>query len=136
MAYNSSINGTITFYQEDGEGPVAITILLSGLDPSSARGLHIQSEVFYSLRVYVDSILCSEYGNFTAGCRSLGVHYNPFYTTHGDPLCGDHHLGDLGNVPSDTSGMVNFTLTSNELSLNGRYSIVGYVIALPSRFPG
>jgi hypothetical protein len=80
-------------------------------------------------------MLYSEFGNLSAGCNSLGLHYNPFNTTHGDPKCGEHHLGDLGNVPSDGSGNVNFTLTSYELSLNGKFSIVGCVIIVLQAFP-
>lgn len=44
-------------------------------------------------------------GNLTAGCDSLGAHYNPAAETHGAPDALVHHGGDLGNIIADTSGL-------------------------------
>ncbi|HEX5098607.1 MAG TPA: superoxide dismutase family protein [Polyangiaceae bacterium] len=35
---------------------------------------------------------------------SMGEHWNPRHAKHGPPDAVDHHLGDLGNLPTDDSG--------------------------------
>ena len=39
-----------------------------------------------------------EYGDTTDGCKSLGLHYNPYETTHGSiNITKERHAGDLIN---------------------------------------
>jgi superoxide dismutase, Cu-Zn family len=69
----------------------------------------------------------SELGDATNGCMSAGSHYNPDGKTHGAPQDHNRHVGDLGNVRSDASGVVTLDISDKQISLNGPYSIIGYV---------
>jgi len=64
-------------------------------------------------------------GDLTNGCLSAGSHFNPFHKQHGGSLDVERHVGDLGNIVSDSSGMAAFTFEDLAISLNGPLSIVG-----------
>lgn len=66
-------------------------------------------------------------GDVTNGCVSAGSHYNPDGKTHGAPQDSNRHVGDLGNVRSDASGIVTLDIADSQISLNGPYSIIGCV---------
>ena len=66
------------------------------------------------------------------GCISAGAHFNPFERTHGAPTDTNRHVGDLGNVETDSKGVAAFTFEDSVISLNGPLSIVGYVLPSPS----
>jgi len=113
MKGNSTIMGTIIFTQEQPNMPLTISGNITSLDPFALRGLHVH-----------------QWGDSTNGCVSAGLHYNPSNTLHGGPTDPVHHFGDLGNVGTDGNGMAQFVLTSNELSLQGPFSILGRTIVL------
>ncbi len=69
---------------------------------------------------------CSESGNLTDGCTSAGGHFNPFNLTHGAPDAKIRHVGDLGNLQTDSNGNAKTELTVTELTLFGELSIYGY----------
>ena len=75
----------------------------------------------------------SEFGDFTNPCNSSGGHYNPNHMDHGAPEDTIRHVGDLGNVNSDSSGTVSLYISDKQISLNGPHSIIGYVTA--AKFP-
>jgi superoxide dismutase, Cu-Zn family len=58
---------------------------------------------------------------------SSGSHFNPEGKTHGAPQDRNRHVGDLGNVRSDATGVVTLDISDSQISLNGPYSIIGYV---------
>jgi superoxide dismutase, Cu-Zn family len=66
----------------------------------------------------------------TNGCLSTGAHYNPDGHTHGAPTDRIRHVGDLGNINSDGSGVATVSIEDKLLSLNGPRSIIGYVDVL------
>jgi len=57
-------------------------------------------------------------GNLTAGCDSLGSHYNPAAATHGAPDALVHHGGDLGNIKADGAGLAYVKATMPGVQLN------------------
>jgi Cu-Zn family superoxide dismutase len=57
------------------------------------------------------------------GCKSMGGHYNPDGVDHGDLEQG--HVGDLGNVSADDSGIADFTIVAKRVDLVGDRSVVG-----------
>ena len=64
-------------------------------------------------------------GDLSNGCLSAGPHFNPFERTHGAPTDLNRHVGDLGNIEADSSGVASFTFLDSMISLNGPLSIVG-----------
>ena len=57
------------------------------------------------------------------GCKSMGGHYNPDGVDHGN--LGDGHVGDLGNITADESGVAKFTIRADRVDLLGDRSVVG-----------
>ncbi|KAK0219248.1 superoxide dismutase [Armillaria fumosa] len=106
----ATVNGNVVFLQDQPDGPVQIRGRIQGLDPSALRGFHVH-----------------EFGNLTDGCTSAGAHYNPFNTPHGAPTDSvqSRHVGDLGNIQSDGSGVAVLDFRDGIIKLDGPLSIVG-----------
>ena len=66
-------------------------------------------------------------------CKGAGGHFNPKHKTHGGPYDSDRHVGDLGNIFADDSGMARINIVDQNLSLNGPESIIGKVIVASCR---
>ena len=64
-------------------------------------------------------------GDLSGGCLTAGAHFNPFGNNHGAPGDRERHVGDLGNIESDETGVAKFTFEDKLISLNGDLSIVG-----------
>jgi len=107
---DSKVSGTVTFTQKAAGLPVTISGDLRGLDSNAKRGFHVH-----------------ELGDATNACLSSGSHFNPFGRPHGAPSDSltSRHVGDLGNIESDSNGTAKFTFTDSLISLNGANSIVG-----------
>ncbi|XP_017493300.1 PREDICTED: superoxide dismutase [Cu-Zn]-like [Rhagoletis zephyria] len=103
---DSNVTGTIFFEQTDN-GPVKVTGSVNGL----AAGLH-------GFHVH-------EFGDNTNGCTSSGAHFNPQGKTHGGPTDEERHVGDLGNVEANASGVATVNITDKLISLEGANTIVG-----------
>ena len=98
VSANSNTVGTITFEQV-GTEPTTITYTVSGLEPG-LHGFHIH-----------------ELADFSNGCMSAGPHYNPFGKTHGGPDDEERHVGDLGNIEADCTGLAEGSITANLIQL-------------------
>ncbi|KAJ1303130.1 hypothetical protein OPQ81_011330 [Rhizoctonia solani] len=107
----SNVTGVIHFSQSSPTGPVFITGELRNLDRNAERGFHIH-----------------EFGDETDGCMSSGSHYNPFGVIHGGPKDLKRHVGDLGNIRSDSHGVAKLDFSDNVISLIGPLSIVGRTV--------
>ncbi len=59
---------------------------------------------------------------------SAGVHFNPTDKKHGAPGTLDHHLGDLGNIAANESGVAHLAVYFPHLTLSGPGSIVGKAV--------
>lgn len=84
------VKGVIRFVQTP-EGCI-IDGTVDGLTPGQ-HGMHIH-----------------ECGDISNGCDSVGEHFNPNNSPHGDPEndLSERHLGDLGNILVDTTGRATF----------------------------
>ncbi|CAF0838008.1 unnamed protein product [Adineta ricciae] len=100
------VYGVIEFEQQGDT--VVVTGKIEGLGENSQHGFHIH-----------------EFGDVSNGCTSAGAHFNPHKKQHAGPDDADRHVGDLGNVQTDGSGVVNVNIKDKMISLNGEHSILG-----------
>jgi Cu-Zn family superoxide dismutase len=98
-------SGTVWFEQTSPE-LCRISWHVTGLTPG-LHGLHVH-----------------ETADFSRGCASAGPHYNPFGQAHGGPG-GPRHVGDLGNILADPSGVARGELLDDLVKLSGPTSVVG-----------
>jgi len=108
LSGDSSVAGTVTFTQSSALGPVTVSAKIKGLDKDAKRGFHIH-----------------QLGDLSGGCVSASSHFNPFGKTHGSPTDSERHVGDLGNIQSNSTGYAVFSFEDKLLSLNGPLSIIG-----------
>lgn len=115
IAYlNTSIKGSIYFTEHSTTNDVTIDINLSGLPPRSQLGFHIH-----------------EAGDLSDGCTSACAHFNPFKTVHGGKDSAIRHVGDLGNITTDSAGNCKMKFRDNLIKLRGyTQNIIGRSIVI------
>ena len=107
--------GRIFFSQNSSDSSITIKISLHGLNPNSTQALIIH-----------------ELGITKSGCSDLGKHFNPFNKQHGAREDQERHVGDLGNVKSNSLGNIEMEFTDELVTLYGPYSVIGRGIVLHS----
>lgn len=113
-ASDSGVSGHLRFRQESGF--MHINGTLRGLQTGS-HGLHVH--------VAGD---CS-----APDAASAKGHFAPDDDPHGSPrdVESDHHVGDLGNVTADESGVAQFEKTDAEMTLGpGDYTVLGRAVVV------
>ena len=60
----------------------------------------------------------------------LGPHFNPKNATHGGPTASVRHVGDLGNVATDSSGAAKGTIEDTHVKLIGPESVIGRMVVV------
>lgn len=80
------IKGEVFFEQED-DHKVKVTANFNGLKANQKFGFHVH-----------------EFGNCENKALLAGAHLNPWSQKHGGPQDEEKHLGDLGNLESNTKG--------------------------------
>jgi Cu-Zn family superoxide dismutase len=106
-----TVQGTITLTQECPEGLTHITGTVSGIKPDAMVGFHIHQS--------------GDLRNEKNPCLSTGGHYNPFNKTHGAPEDEIRHVGDLGNIQSDSNGVATIDINDRMVKLCGETSVIG-----------
>ncbi|KAJ8917786.1 hypothetical protein NQ315_010692 [Exocentrus adspersus] len=101
----SGVTGNITFTKTDSGVTVSGTV--SGLKEGK-HGFHIHA-----------------LGDLSGGCTSTGGHFNPTNLTHGSPDDKNRHIGDLGNIVADASGVAKIEISDTLIDLEGENSIIG-----------
>ena len=107
----NDLSGTIKF-EKTNDG-VKVIADVKGLTPGK-HGFHVH-----------------QYGDCggPAG-KTAGGHFNPEDKKHGAPDDMERHVGDLGNLVADSSGVASMTFTDSKLTLNGPNSIIGRSIII------
>jgi len=103
----ANIKGVVYFTQGGCGQPVLVDVNITGLTEGD-HGFHIH-----------------ERGDLTDGCASLGAHYNPDKLDHGARQDEIRHVGDLGNVRADATGIAKTIFSDSLISLTGPRSAIG-----------
>lgn len=107
---NEGKQGVVTFEQIDNQ--VKVTVHIEGMPANSTHGFHVH-----------------EYGDCRAAdATSAGGHFNPHGHAHAGPEQSVRHMGDLGNITSQTDGTVIFESLDTVLALQGENSILGRAV--------
>ena len=105
--FNDKIKGTVHFY-ETNTNNILIKINLKGLKKNGLHGFHVH-----------------EAGDLTDNCTSMCSHFNPYNKTHGCPRMKERHVGDLGNLITNSKGEAKYEMEDNFIKLKGKCSIIG-----------
>jgi superoxide dismutase, Cu-Zn family len=103
------VTGTVTFTEvPDG---VRVQANITGLTPGK-HGFHVH-----------------EFGDCSApDGTSAGGHFNPTHETHGAPDSSHRHVGDMGNLEADRSGMAKLDYVDHDMALKGEKSVIGHAV--------
>jgi Cu-Zn family superoxide dismutase len=108
-----TVRGMVEFQQAPAgtSGPMTIHVTLMGLD-AGPHGMHV---------------------HMGTDCMMPGEHFNPMNAPHGpaNAASGARHLGDLGNITADASGMVDEMVRDSLLGSDT--SFIGKVIVVHAR---
>ncbi|ODV70045.1 hypothetical protein HYPBUDRAFT_178431 [Hyphopichia burtonii NRRL Y-1933] len=110
---DAKVSGVVNFEQVSEGEPTTITWDIQGNDANALRGFHVH-----------------QFGDNTNGCTSAGPHFNPFGKTHGSPEDDERHVGDLGNITTDASGVAQGTKKDLLVKLLGANSILGRTVVV------
>jgi Cu-Zn family superoxide dismutase len=102
------VKGTVTLFQESFDDDTVISYEITGNDANAQRGFHIH-----------------QLGDLTKGCASTASHYNPYNKAHGAPKDFNRHIGDLGNIKTDATGLAKGNITDRWIKLYGPTSVIG-----------
>jgi Cu-Zn family superoxide dismutase len=97
------IKGTVRFMENMESGKVVIDIDIEGLSKKTTHGFHVH-----------------EYGDMSDYCTSMCAHFNPYHKNHGGPESKDRHVGDLGNLVTDSQGKCKMRIIDSQIKLHGR----------------
>ncbi len=100
------VKGTVKF--QEGKKWMTITLNLTGLKKNSKHGFHVH-----------------ECGDISNGCESMCAHFNPFNKNHGGPKSPERHVGDLGNIETDSNGCAMYSFRDSMIKLHGKANIIG-----------
>jgi Cu-Zn family superoxide dismutase len=74
-----------------------------------------------------------EAGDLTDSCTSMCAHFNPYGKTHGCPGMKNRHVGDLGNITTDSKGQAKYTFYDDVIKLRGnKCNIIGRGLVIHS----
>jgi len=103
------IKGIVYFKEDLQNDTVIMDIHIEGLKKNGLHGFHIH-----------------EYGDISEQCESMCAHFNPYGKKHGCPGAKERHVGDLGNLETNSNGIAHYRRVDNIIKLRGtKCNIVG-----------
>ena len=106
---SNKIKGTVHFTEDLKNNRIQIKIAISGLKKNALHGFHVH-----------------EAGDLSTKCESMCAHFIPFGKTHGCPGMKQRHVGDLGNLETNTNGQAYYTTYDDVIKLRGsKANIIG-----------
>ena len=111
----SKINGTIHFHENLQKNNIEISIHLNGFKKNQTHAIHIH-----------------EAGDLSDDCcMDTCSHLNPFHKNHGGIHSKIRHVGDLGNITSDSDGNITIKFSDNMIKLRGfKSNIIGRAVVI------
>ena len=107
--FSDIIQGNVRFTEDLDNKRIRIDLHLKGLIPNSLHGFHVH-----------------EAGDLTDKCTSMCAHFNPYGNIHGCPGMRERHVGDLGNIKTNSNGEAKYTFYDNIIKLRGsKCNIIG-----------
>jgi Cu-Zn family superoxide dismutase len=109
--FNDSVKGSVNFSEDLTNKRVKIDLNVTGLIPNSLHGFHVH-----------------EAGDLSEKCTSMCAHFDPYGSTHGCPgmSMSKRHVGDLGNIRTNSKGEAKYTFYDNVIKLRGtKCNIIG-----------
>lgn len=110
-----SIVGKIDFCEykdKSGKNLVRVKVDIKGLPPGK-HGFHIHQA-----------------GDLTQHCVSACAHFDPYGNVHGGPNDNKRHVGDLGNINANQSGISKKIFYDHRIKLRGKNSIIGRSVVI------
>jgi Cu-Zn family superoxide dismutase len=105
--FTDKVKGFVIFTEQDNK--IRIDLNLTGLKSHSDHGFHVH-----------------EAGDLTDSCTSMCAHFNPYDKTHGCPGSKNRHVGDLGNIHTNSKGEAKYTFYDDVIKLRGnKCNIIG-----------
>lgn len=106
---SGKIKGTVRFIEDNKNNNIIIDVKLSGLKKNNLHGFHVH-----------------EAGDLTDKCTSMCAHFNPYKKNHGCPGVKERHVGDLGNLVTDSKGNAEYSFFDDIIKLRGtKCNIIG-----------
>jgi len=103
------IKGLVYFTEDLKNDTVIIDIHIEGLKKNGLHGFHVH-----------------QCGDMSDKCESMCAHFNPFGKNHGCPGAKERHVGDLGNLKTNSQGIAQYQQIDNMIKLRGtKANIIG-----------
>ena len=106
---NDPVKGIVVFTEILDQNTVKIDVNIVGLNKNAKHGFHVH-----------------EAGDLSDKCASMCAHFNPYGKTHGGAESKVRHVGDLGNLTTNSKGEAKYTFYDNVIKLRGsKANIIG-----------
>jgi Cu-Zn family superoxide dismutase len=106
---DDKVKGVVRFTEDLETNQIRIDVNVKGLKPNSLHGFHVH-----------------EAGDLTDKCTSMCSHFNPYKKSHGCPGMKERHVGDLGNLKTNSKGEAVYSFYDDIIKLRGtKCNIIG-----------